>query len=272
MENNVRELRGLPYFGGKSYGGNNKLNQWINGLLPVDTDVVYVEPFAGMLGVFLSRPRHKLEIVNDLSSNIVNWWYWVRNKPKKMVWHIRSIPHSRQVYDEALKRLNSKEKASTFQDAIDYTVVILQSVRRRIRDSFSVKIDPMQPARWWRSGIDNRIMFLAERMKNVTLENADATYVLNKVAHIGDAVIYVDPPYYSITSKRYYEHNDVDVEKLTQALLLQRGWVAISGYDDEWDHLNWEKHTKDAKLHLVTGERIPKQEVLWTNYIAEEKP
>ena len=58
------KYRSLPYFGGKrGYG----LAEWIASHLPLSDDIAYIEPFAGMAGVLLSRPAVKIEILNDLN-------------------------------------------------------------------------------------------------------------------------------------------------------------------------------------------------------------
>ena len=266
----IHELRGMSFTGGKSYYNKSGLNKWIRGILPNDTEVLYVEPFAGMLGILLTRPPSKMEIVNDLNSHVVNWWHWVKVKPKKMSWHLKMTPRSRKVYNEARERLITKGYSDTFQDAIDFTICILQSARSSMKSAFYLDYNPAYNfGRDWRKGVDKRLMFLSERMRYVQFEHDDAVRLLSKVANRPDTVIYCDPPYYTTSDNNHFEHN-IDVDELTAVLLRQQGWVAISGYGDEWDHLNWEKHVKDSHLFLIGGEVRPNQEILWTNYIPEE--
>ena len=73
-------LSAVPYFGGKSANARG-VNQWINSLLPpFEWDSTYVETHYGQGGIHLSRPRAKLEIANDLSDRIWNFWTVVRNQ------------------------------------------------------------------------------------------------------------------------------------------------------------------------------------------------
>ena len=82
MGSQVR-LRALGWVGGKSPFGAHKTGQWIASLLPpVGTTYTYIEPFAGMLGVMLQRPKHRREIANDLDGDLVNWWRAVRDYPE----------------------------------------------------------------------------------------------------------------------------------------------------------------------------------------------
>ena len=76
----------------------------------------------------------------------------------------------------------------------------------------------------------------------------------------------MDPPYYT-TDNTIYKHQEFDVDKLTKLVKECRGFVAISGYGDEWDHLGWHKHTKEIRTQLVARTKKAKErtEVLWTN-------
>jgi len=61
-------MRGpLNYIGGKS-----QLAKLIVARLPTHT--AYVEPFAGGAKVFFYKPRSKVEIINDLDGELVNFY------------------------------------------------------------------------------------------------------------------------------------------------------------------------------------------------------
>ena len=68
------------------------------------------------------------------------------------------------------------------------------------------------------------------------LETYDAVQIMENVAK-RDIVAYLDPPYDVECRDIAYHHNYYDVEALTNAVLKQKGLVAISGYGSEWDHL-----------------------------------
>ena len=72
-------LMAMQWWGGKAATRPGGSNRWIRSRLPVRS--AYVEPFAGMLGVLLARPRVSVEVVNDLDGRVVNWWTQVRGPP-----------------------------------------------------------------------------------------------------------------------------------------------------------------------------------------------
>ena len=106
---------------------------------------------------------------------------------------------------------------------------------------------------------------LMERMRGVAIENMDAIELMKKTAPLGDAVLYVDPPYPTVR-EGLYRHSQIDVAALTSVLHAQRGAVLVSGYGEEWDHLGWERREIPANSSinpLSTGGRV---EVAWMNY------
>ena len=58
-----------------------------------------------------------------------------------------------------------------------------------------------------------------------------------------------------------------DWDALTEALLAQRGRVAVSGYGDEWDHLGWQRHERTGHMRdHRPGSYTVRTEVVWTSY------
>ena len=87
-------LVGPRYTGGKA---RYKLNRWIQSRLPMRTSGLYCEPFAGMLGILLNRPKSKIEIVNDLNGDIVSFWRAVRDYPEELERMCVGSVHSRMI-------------------------------------------------------------------------------------------------------------------------------------------------------------------------------
>ena len=79
----------------------------------------------------------------------------------------------------------------------------------------------------------------------------------------------VDPPY-ADTNNEPYAVVRHDREETADLLKAQRGKVAISGFDDEWDGLGWLRHEREKSVN-VTKARTRRLEVLWTNYELEPR-
>ena len=262
-------LTGMRWIGSKNSGAGNTTGtgEWIMSLLPsVEPHQTYIEPFAGMLGILLARPKAHCEIVNDLDGRVVNWWRAVRDEPEELARLVALTPYSRDEFNAAWNRLKDCPDATGVRAALDFTIAVSQNVTSSpargqwvARHSKDVNFYTLR----------SRISALGERVSEVQLENRPAEKVLARSAREQKAVIYCDPPYRNAADPSdTYKEFEYDRTAITDALLAQRGSVAISGYGDEWDHLGWRRHEWPVKTSSVGGDgsNVPRTEVLWTNY------
>ena len=257
-------LFAVRYVGGKSAGASTGTGPWIASLLPYDRDGTYVEPFAGMLGVLLQRPRVKYELANDLDGVVYTFWRAVREYPSELARALELTPSSMREYEIA-ERTAVDESAGVVERARAFCILRQQShvgLENHWSPRFMVGVGSRSS---WRVGLPARVVALAERMKDVELACEDATATLRRVENHTDAVVYVDPPYEGVLTPY---RADVDRGELTDALLAQKGRVLISGYRDEWDHLGWERreHRTWTPIAMSNTGKIGRVEVAWTNY------
>ena len=75
------------------------------------------------------------------------------------------------------------------------------------------------------------------------------------------------------TDRKLYA-GQVDRDRLVDVLRMQRCFTAISGYEGEWDDLDW--HVYSKKTHATIKRRkgegdAPRVETLWTNQPADQQ-
>ena len=269
----LMQLTAMNYYGGKA---RTDFRKWLVPKIPYDKDGIYVEPFAGMLGVLLARPQCKTEIINDLDANICNWWRVVREHPDELKHLIYYTPKCRRTFDECVKAIEDK----AYQDKpilwawSTFTVLEYGIIHGLKNTAFSIRYT-QYPSK--NRDFASIVKLLAERVKAVQVENTDALTMLDRMKDLCNAVIYCDPPYISANTS-HYENDDIDVDAFTNAFLSQKGKIAISGYGDEWDHLGWHRHewnTKAPKINYVqdySSENWNRTECLWTSYdIADDQ-
>ena len=253
----------LPYYGGKH--PRRKLNKWINSIIGPVTDVCYVEPFAGMLGVLMSRHPHQLEIVNDTSQFVVAWWKAMRDYPDEVLHKIRYTPFSRDVFKECSARIREGSTGDLIQDAWLLYVNVTMSMRHCLDNSpgsFSIK--------YRSSGSHSKIReehlwAMHKRLEMVQIENRDCCELLDKIKDMKETLIYCDPPYLTADTKNYGKF-ELDRSLFKDMVLRQKGRVYISGYRDEWDDLDFHRYELDVKFQGIgTGLDEPRTEVLWSN-------
>ena len=264
-----KKLKGLAYYGGKS--PERGLCKWIGSIIGLDPSTVYIEPFAGMLGVLLSRPKAKIEIVNDVNGNLVNWWVCVRDHPDELARMVRFTPWSRRLFAESCIALKKGRFENDLQRALAFHVVLEQSITKTVISTpgqWSIKYNfkASQNKRW--SG--DLFTALAERLKDVKIENRQAAIILKRTRELSKGVIYCDPPYRTAGTSPYGRIK-TDWNEVSQLLDEQKCRVAVSGYGEEWDHLGWARSEYETK-HLqigasaVGGKSTKRVEVLWTNF------
>ena len=254
-----QKARPLPW-----YGGKQSKAEWLYSLIPWRKDSLYCEPFGGMAGLLCYRAPVKCEIFNDLDGRIVNWWRVVRDQPEELGRLIEGMPHSETEYRKACKTVID-ESATGLERALAFYVVANQgAVRGGAGTGWKMEWVNGDISHW-RSG---RVAILAERLRDVQLFCRSAEKILARTSGLDHAVIYADPPYMTADTS-VYAVCEVNVPALSDLLLAQRGQVAISGYDDEWQHLGWQRHELETVFSgSPTFSSEPRTEVLWTNYDA----
>lgn len=257
-------LSAIKYYGGKTY--HTTQWRWIAALLPSDTRILYAEPYAGMLGILLQRPPANLEIVNDLNGRVVNWWQVVRDRPDELTHKMKYTPNSEEVYKRAIKSMDIGDPVDR---ALAYTVCIMQSMAHcdGKHGGFAVAYKGGTRATYW-----HKINKLSDRLRNVQILCRPASSLIERVGIEPASIMYVDPPYRHADWKGYSVYLD-EREALLDLLPRARGKVAISGYGDEWDDLDWHRNELSTTWPGIGNihESEPRTEVLWTNYQAETK-
>ena len=255
----LSSIKAIRYYGGKA---SDKTGGWIASKLPVVKRSVYVETHAGMLGVLLSRPRVNIELVNDLDSRLANFWRVLRDDGDNLIDMVDNTPHSREIFNESLSAIDD---GNELQRAYKYFVVISQSLFCGVGNA--------SWARWLHTEIPRpplrapQLVAIKKRIQSVHVDNCPAINLLERFADNIEAVIYVDPPYAN-TYNEPYAVVRYDRDETFELLKAQRGQVAVSGYDDEWDDLGWVKHTRAKTLVPpgATSSTSNRLEALWCNF------
>ena len=255
---------GLRYYGGKH--PSRGLCKWIVSMIPWSKQSLYAEPFCGMAGVLCGRAPVNCELINDRNDRLINWWQVVRDHPHDFGTLLEmSHQASRSECERARAELDCEDP---IQRAVNYTIVVQSTMHHTDRGSrFSRDfIFRNKAVRVW--GMRD-VLALHERTRRVQIENCDAVDLMNRIKDENKAVLYVDPPYRTAEIGAYRFKPDWDA--LTEALLKQQGSVAVSGYNDEWDHLGWrcEEFQTFTTANNIMGDEKPdptRTEKLWCNY------
>ena len=246
-------------------GAKNRLAEWICGFIPEHE--VYVEPYFGSGAIFFNKPPARIETINDLDGNVVNYFRVIREKPEELARMLALTPFSREEY------YNScifDENDSDIEKARKFAVRCWQgfgssNVYRNGFRSSQRRTSPHTTKEW--GGLPESLIEASQRLQNAQIEQLPALEILKRY-DTEDVFIYVDPPYLHGTRKNYlYKHEMEDDEhiQLLEALKNHPGKIMLSGYESELYNTilaGWHKEQK--KTQAEAG--IQRVETIWMNY------
>ena len=267
-------LFALPYVGGKSGASGSGLGRWVASYLPQDVPL-YVEPFAGMLGILLQRREAASEIASDLNRVVINWWRVLADPDlcRHMAALLALTPlASEQLFNDAtdfLRRWEDEGQAD-IDAAYFWTIRACMSIYTPGIEGASTFALRLSSARNKFPTYD-RLQALSNRIRRVQLVVRDALEVIRFAGREEQGLIYADPPYPS--SPDFYRFG-LDNEALADALKECKGLVALSGQAaDPWDDLlpGFRRVSRPVTRFIgwadAQGPMMREaEEVLWMNY------
>lgn len=251
-------------------GSKWRLADWIVSLMPPHKS--YLEPFFGSGAVFFTKPRSRIETINDLDGEIVNLFRVVRDTPEALERAVALTPYSREEYETAWER----HKAGDVTDPVELARLTLVRYWQTHGSCRSKKSgwkndragrEYAYEVRYW-TQLPEWIAAAMGRLKEAQIEQADAVELIRRFNH-PEVLIYADPPYVLSTRKqRQYNVEMVDDAQhkaLLDALLAHPGPVMLSGYESELYNDTLQGWTK---LHRQTQSECggARTETLWLNY------
>lgn len=263
----------IGYFGGKFYLAPK--------LIPLFPDHhCYCEVFGGAAHVLLQKPRSKVEVYNDIDSNVYTLFKVLRNEKafEKFCDMCQLTPYSREQKEECRKLLFGDTKLSEVEQAWCFYVIAQQGFGGVIEStswSFSIRENVSLT---FRNKISN-LPFIVDRLRDVQVENRDFAFVLETYDR-PDTFFYLDPPYLPETRRDGEYLNEMsyeDHERLVDILKSIKGKVMLSGYSNNlYDTLGWNTKTYDVVSRAANprtfnnGKCDPRTEKIWYNFLPKQ--
>lgn len=205
-------------------GGKSKLAKDIIGLIPNDHKI-YIEVFGGAASVLYAKERTKLEVLNDINSDLINLHRSIRTNPQTLSFYLNQMLISREIFDDIkTKKWKPRNK---IEAAAFYLYQLTQSFGSK-GDSFAMSAKSMRKPK----NIYKSYHTWAKRLKGVTIENKSFQELI-PLYDKEDAFFYVDPPY--VSTESYYKNTGgfgiQEHEELAELLSNIKGRFLLS-YND----------------------------------------
>lgn len=250
------------------YGGKWRLAPAILSIMPMHH--VYVEPFAGMLSVFLQKQRATCEVVNDLDDDVVNVFAMLRDRGKELIRALELTPYSRTEYIRAYEPTEDPlESARRFLFRCTAGIGTNSAMKRNGFRTSLCDVKHATATSW--ANLPPHLNAIIARLRGVIIENRPAIQVMEQydAAH---TLHYVDPPYLGETRKdrtqgyKHEMHTEPQHIELLDFLKTLKGRVILSGYSSSL----YDRHLADWYSAPLKGGRDQTnqrtREKLWMNF------
>lgn len=235
----------------------------------------YVEPYCGSAAVFFVKAPTEHEVLNDISSDLVNLFRVIRQRGEELVRAIYLTPWSEEEY-VALERDWADE--DELEWARRYLVRCWQAHGTQLGKTTNgwrhngLRGRAYPTKREW-AQLPERLLAVVDRLKQAEIRQRPALEIITYY-NAPDVLLYVDPPYIRSTRRnadRHYAHEmtDEDHRCLLDALEQHQGMIVLSGYPHplyeerlaHWQRVEFMSMTEQGQQHI---------EVLWINERARQ--
>lgn len=213
------------------YGGKQTMLKHILPLVP--EHVVYTEVFAGGAALFFAKERSKVEVINDLNGEIINFYETIVGDFDALKKMVEKTLHSRAQFEHAWYIYNTPGYFSKVERA--WAILTLSKLGFAGKLSSSFGFDKKQ------CSMPKRIFYtkealnlsLKERLETVTIENDDALKILNRF-DVADAFHFIDPPYVGSNMGHYSNmFNNENLLNLLNLCVKLKGKFMLTMYPNE---------------------------------------
>ncbi|PLY08884.1 MAG: DNA methyltransferase [Arcobacter sp.] len=205
-------------------GGKSKLAKDIIDLIPQDHKI-YIEVFGGAASVLYAKERTKLEVLNDINSDLINLHRSIRTNPQTLSFYLNQMLVSREIFEDIKKRRwkpRNKIEAAAF-----YYYQLVQSFGSK-GDNFAMAAKSGRKPK----DIYKSYQKWSHRLKGVTIENMSFQKLI-PLYDKEEAFFYIDPPY--VSTESYYKNTGgfgIKEHKELAALLSNVKGKFLLSYND----------------------------------------
>lgn len=149
----------------------------------------------GAATVLLNHPRSKVEVINDLDSDLTCLMGMLSDREKGKVLYERfcKLEYSREYFDNAKKYQKLEYMGLSDVDRAVMVFLLITQSFNATRKSFSRSA--YKDTFSYRKDVQFNIFYVYQRLHEVKVVNRDGIEILSEIANNSNAFAFVDPPY-----------------------------------------------------------------------------
>lgn len=248
------------------YGGKQTMLSYLLPLVPEHE--IYTEAFFGGGALFWAKKKSKVEVINDLNNNVVNFYTVLKSNFSGLKPLIDATIHSRQTYRKALVIYELPWLFTPEQRAWAFWAATNMGFSNQV-GSWAYDFDGKKA---------NQLLVRKEefadvyssRLEKTTIESKDACELLTTWDK-PTAFHYVDPPYVGANQGHYAGYTQQQMNDLVKTLGTCKGKFLLSSYHNDTltaavKYFGW--YQKEINLHNAASSTKGKRriEVVTANY------
>jgi DNA adenine methylase len=206
---------------------------------------VYTEVFLGGASLFFAKEPAKIEILNDINGNVVNFYKIAKKQFESLKTEIDSTLYSEQEFKEARQLYKTSTEKESVMRAWGFFVACNQSFMNNPESSWSYSSGKNAATTFQnkKERFDERYV---KRLEHVQVFCRDAVKCLQNT-NVENAFHFVDPPYFNADMGPYSGYTEADFERLLIQLESTTGKFLLTTYPSDI----LKKYTEKNGWHTV---------------------
>lgn len=212
------------------WGGKQRMLKHILPLIPEHD--LYTEAFAGGLAVYFAKEPAKIEVINDLNGEVMNFYEVLCTDYLKLNRLVQTTLHNRRQYQDAIVMHTHPHLFDPIQRAWALWILSNQGFANKIGSWGYDKLNNEGP----RKLINQKLNFspaLRNRLERTQIESQQQAWKIISSRDREGAFHYLDNPYINTTQAHYSGYSEADFERDLQILPGIKGKFLLSSFESQ---------------------------------------
>lgn len=258
-------------------GGKQRMLKHIIPLIPPHE--TYTESFAGGAAVYWAKQPAKVEVLNDINGELVNFYVVLKTRPDELHEKMQTLLHSREQFDFARIVYDHPQFFDPVTRAWALWAQTMLGFASKLENSFGynrTKASVVRNIAYTKEDLTTSLAKLAKRIEWTQIENTGALRVIESRDN-EKAFHFVDPPYLDTNSRHYGNtFGEEDFHGLLELLSRIKGKFMLTHYphkliDEYTQKHGWNIIETEKSISAGLAVRTRKTELIVANYIIESQ-